>query len=664
MYERFTDTAKKVMKLASQEALRSNHEYIGDEHILLGLIRESDGIGATLLKDVADLSQFRSAVENLAQSDPEMIIMEELPQTALTKKTIERAFQEAQSLDYRLVGTDHLLLGLLSLNEGVALEALKSLDADLDQMRASILTALGNEGESENDKTELRSDLLKKMNNRALHCLSLARNIAVQQKSSILDTQHLLLGILKQKLNDGAFALRSSGIKFEEAEKKTIELAFESKSEPEQSSHRLGMSDEFLLALSQAESIANKVINAEYLTLGLLRPPSDAAIEFNSTKLIKALSAQPKTVVTILSSCMKPNTRTASEIYANSVRNPFEKQVNEMDPVLASLGRNLTLSARFKCDPPIEIDNEVVDRMLSIFLRRNRNNLLLVGGNEKCRSYIESFALTVCDANPAHFFEETQVVEIPIVDLIHDSKFEATFVQALHAARSQTGIILAMPSLLALHKFNSPFRAQYTLLESIHPWLVLPGFRLVGTCRPDELQRLGELPHIISQFEIVRLDDVQLPTTTALIQQQVNKLEDHHLCVYSDSAVSTAQQLCQSLDKASSKSGVVNASIDLLDQAGVDSVLNANVANENVEALLREKLQEFDRELSNLNRWKQTCFEEGNFKTMWQFDFRFEEVLQERVSLQPLIQVEASDVINTFAKQHMMDPEDLKSRLK
>ena len=97
MYERFTDRARKVMQLANQEAQRFNHEYIGTEHVLLGLIKEGSGVAANVLKNLdVDLRKIRLEVEKLVQSGPDMVTMGKLPQTPRAKKVIEYSMEEAR----------------------------------------------------------------------------------------------------------------------------------------------------------------------------------------------------------------------------------------------------------------------------------------------------------------------------------------------------------------------------------------------------------------------------------------------------------------------------------------------------------------------------------------------------------------------------------------
>jgi len=144
MYERFTDRARKVMQLANQEAQRFNHEYIGTEHILLGLVKEGSGVAANVLKNLeVDLRKIRLEVEKLVQSGPEMVTVGKLPQTPRAKKVIEYSMEEARNLNHSYVGTEHILLGLLREQEGVAAQVLMNLGLKLDDVREEVLNLLG-----------------------------------------------------------------------------------------------------------------------------------------------------------------------------------------------------------------------------------------------------------------------------------------------------------------------------------------------------------------------------------------------------------------------------------------------------------------------------------------------------------------------------------------
>jgi ATP-dependent Clp protease ATP-binding subunit ClpC len=144
MHERLTDRARKAMQLANQEAHRFNHEYIGTEHILLGLVKEGSGAAANVLKNLdVDLRKIRLEVEKIVQAGPDMIPFPKLPITPRAKKVIELATEEAHRLNHERVGTEHLLLGVLREQEGVAAQVLMNLGLKLQDVRDEVLTLLG-----------------------------------------------------------------------------------------------------------------------------------------------------------------------------------------------------------------------------------------------------------------------------------------------------------------------------------------------------------------------------------------------------------------------------------------------------------------------------------------------------------------------------------------
>src|SRR5205814_9105652 len=143
------DRARKVMQLANQEAQRFNHEYIGTEHLLLGLVKEGSGVAANVLKNLdIDLRKIRLEVEKIVQSGPDMVTIGKLPQTPKAKKVLEYAMEEARNLNHNYVGTEHLLLGLLREQEGVAAQVLMNLGLKLEDVREEVLNLLGHNMDS------------------------------------------------------------------------------------------------------------------------------------------------------------------------------------------------------------------------------------------------------------------------------------------------------------------------------------------------------------------------------------------------------------------------------------------------------------------------------------------------------------------------------------
>ena len=144
MFERFTDRARKVIALANQEAQRFHHEYMGTQHILLGLVKEGNGVGATVLKNLdVDLKKLRIEAEKSIEPGPDMITMGKLPQTPRAKNVIEYAIEEARALNHKYVGTEHILLGLLRETEGMAAQILMNMGLKLKDVRQEVLQLLG-----------------------------------------------------------------------------------------------------------------------------------------------------------------------------------------------------------------------------------------------------------------------------------------------------------------------------------------------------------------------------------------------------------------------------------------------------------------------------------------------------------------------------------------
>jgi len=146
MFDRFTDRARKVMGLARQEAQRFNHDYIGTEHILLGLIQEGSGVAADVLKNLdVDPKRIRQEIEKLVSHGTTMVTMGQLPFTPRAKKVLELALEEASNLGHNYIGTEHLLLGLIREQEGIAAQVLQNLNVRLEEVREEVLELLGAE---------------------------------------------------------------------------------------------------------------------------------------------------------------------------------------------------------------------------------------------------------------------------------------------------------------------------------------------------------------------------------------------------------------------------------------------------------------------------------------------------------------------------------------
>ncbi len=144
MFNRFTERARKVLLMAKEEARRFNHDYIGTEHILLAVIAETEGVAASVLQNLGvDLAVIREEVEKVIQPDSHSHVLGDLPFTPRAKKVLELAAEEARTFGHNYIGTEHILLGLLKEQEGVASQVLINLGVDLEKARKEIGNLLG-----------------------------------------------------------------------------------------------------------------------------------------------------------------------------------------------------------------------------------------------------------------------------------------------------------------------------------------------------------------------------------------------------------------------------------------------------------------------------------------------------------------------------------------
>src|SRR4051812_20275428 len=143
MFERFTERARQVVVLAQEEARSLRHNYIGTEHLLLGLLREEEGLAARVLESFdVTVEEVRAQVA-LIVGEGDEVTTGQIPFTPRAKKVLELSLREALELGHKWIGTEHLLLGLVRESEGVAARILLDLDADADTVRDEVLRQLG-----------------------------------------------------------------------------------------------------------------------------------------------------------------------------------------------------------------------------------------------------------------------------------------------------------------------------------------------------------------------------------------------------------------------------------------------------------------------------------------------------------------------------------------
>jgi ATP-dependent Clp protease ATP-binding subunit ClpC len=166
MSNRFTDRVQRVIIIAQEEAKRLNHDYVGTEHILLGLIALGEGVAAKVLSNLGvDLRRVRTEVEKLVGTGDNIMLLGEIPFTPRAKKVLELAVEEAQSMGHTYVGTEHLLLGLLREEEGIAARVLENLGVKINDVREEVLNIIGDnidngENKQHGNKTKTKTPTL------------------------------------------------------------------------------------------------------------------------------------------------------------------------------------------------------------------------------------------------------------------------------------------------------------------------------------------------------------------------------------------------------------------------------------------------------------------------------------------------------------------------
>ena len=212
-FDKFTERARKVLSLAQEEAQRFNHNYIGTEHLLLGLVREGEGVAAKVLSNLGvELNKVRSAVEFIIGRG-DRLVLGEIGLTPRAKKVIEMAVDEARRLNHHSIGTEHLLLGLVREGEGIASGVLESLGVNLERVRTQTIMVLS-QGEGTQagvvaeKPTPRRAEALAKV-------LQLAQEEARLFQHDHVGTEHLLLGLLREGDGIAAKVLRDLGIELD-----------------------------------------------------------------------------------------------------------------------------------------------------------------------------------------------------------------------------------------------------------------------------------------------------------------------------------------------------------------------------------------------------------------------------------------------------------------
>jgi ATP-dependent Clp protease ATP-binding subunit ClpA len=265
MFERFTDRAKKVMALANQEACRFNQEYIGTEHIFLGLLKEGSGAGATVLKNLKiNLLKMQIEIAKSLTTGSEWINTGRLPHTMKAKKAIEHAIEEARALNHDYIGTEHLLLGVMQETEGIATKVMKEHNLTYEQVKEKIveLTGAGKEQQSPAGTFSERARMI----------MFLANQEALRYNYENIEPEHILYSFIKEGSGVGMTVLKNLNVD-------TIKLRMDVvkhmiKNPYEVTAGKLPLSPVakkvIEYAIEGAKSLKRNYVGSEHILLGLM----------------------------------------------------------------------------------------------------------------------------------------------------------------------------------------------------------------------------------------------------------------------------------------------------------------------------------------------------------------------------------------------------------
>lgn len=279
MFERFTDRAKKVMQLANLEAHRFNHEYIGTEHILLGLVIEGQGVAAHVLKNLdVDLHRICIEVMKIIPRGHDPVTMTKVPLTPRAKKVIEYAMEEARGFEHNYVGTEHMLLGVLRETEGVGAQVLINMGLELREVRQEIVTLLGEpvrepaDARVSSQVTHFRELGSMEYTERARKVMLLAAEEVYNFGHTYLGPEHILLGICREGTSVGVKVLQTEGLS-ESRVRDEIEVLLRGGAELKGQHFQLTSAafDGILLASSIATLCDAERVDSDHLLLGLLK---------------------------------------------------------------------------------------------------------------------------------------------------------------------------------------------------------------------------------------------------------------------------------------------------------------------------------------------------------------------------------------------------------
>ena len=289
-FDRFNDRAKRVLALAQDEAIRFNHNYIGTEHLLLGLVREGEGVAARVLDSLGvELSKVRTAIEFTIGRGSWEKPPSEITLNPQMKKGIELAVDEARRLGHSHVGTEHLLLGIVREGESIGAKLLGGLGVDLEKVRHQVIATLGQPhrevGASSPESvpphvfsthpqsTGQLTGPFDRFTDSAKRVLAFAQDEAMRFRHNYIGTEHILLGLIREQEGVAARALQALGAELAKARTAVGFIIGQGEAVTTPSEITLSPRTKKVieLAIDEARKLGHGRVGTEHLLLGLAR---------------------------------------------------------------------------------------------------------------------------------------------------------------------------------------------------------------------------------------------------------------------------------------------------------------------------------------------------------------------------------------------------------
>ena len=278
-FDRFDERAKRVLALAQDEAIRFHHNFIGVEHLVLGLLREGESVAARVLSSLGlTLGKARSAVEFMIGRGEDATAPTEITLHPRVKKIVELAVDESKKLGHSHVGPAHLLLGVVREGEGIASGLIESFGVALEQVRHQVIATLGQPqagaaAASEPGAAPASRGPFDRFDHRAKRILALAQDEAIRFEHNYIGTEHILLGLIREGEGVAWQVLTSLGVELNKV-RTAVEFIVGRGKEPTSPSE-ITLSPRtkkvIELAIDEARKLRSSIVTTEHLLLGLAR---------------------------------------------------------------------------------------------------------------------------------------------------------------------------------------------------------------------------------------------------------------------------------------------------------------------------------------------------------------------------------------------------------